>query len=120
MRNFLKIFFIQTALFFPAIVFGQGFGQAPLPLNVVSSSGSGGDILNILNYVLGFIGAIIIAYLLYGFFRYFTAGTNEDQLAESKSTITGSIISILAIGVTAALINFVVSAITGNLNTGGL
>jgi hypothetical protein len=70
--------------------------------------------------VLGFVGAIVIAYLIYGIFRYFTADNNEDQLAESKSTMFGALISIIAVGVSAALINFVINAISGNLNSGGL
>lgn len=120
MNKFLKTFFIQTLLFFPIVVFGQGFGQASVPLNVVPTSGSGNTVLNILNYALGFIGTIVIAYLIYGIFRYFTAGTNDDQLKEAKSTMMGAVISIVAIGVSAALINFFVNAISGNLNSGGL
>lgn len=120
MRYLSKVFFVQAILFIPAVVFGQGFGQVPVPLNVLPSSNSGSTILNVLNYVLGFIGAIIIAYLIYGIFRYFTASNNEDQLAESKSTMFGALISIIAIGVSVALINFVVNAISGNLSSGGL
>jgi hypothetical protein len=120
MKNFLKTFFVQIFLFFPLFVFGQGFGQAPVPLNIASPVNSGANILNIVNYVLGFIGAIVIAYLIYGVFRYLTASGNEDQLKESKSTMTGALISIFAIGLSAALINFVANAISGNLNSGSL
>jgi len=120
MSNFIKTIFIQPILFFPTIVLGQGLKQAPVPLNIVPPSGSGATILNILNFVFGFIGAIVVAYLIYGIFRYLTAGGNEDQLAESKSTMMGALISIFAIGISAALINFVINAISGNLNNGGL
>lgn len=107
-------------MFFPLFVFGQGFGQAPVPLNIVPPVNSGANVLNIVNYVLGFIGAIVIAYLIYGIFRYLTASGNEDQLKESKSTMMGALISIFAIGLSAALISFITNAISGNLNSGSL
>lgn len=120
MIRFIKTLFIQTLFLSPVIVFGQGFGQTPVALNVTPPSTSGGTILNIFNYVLGFIGTVIVAYLLYGVFRYLTAEGNEDQLKESKSTMLGALISLFAIGLSVALINFIIGALSGNLGNGGL
>ncbi|MDO8511671.1 MAG: hypothetical protein Q7S57_00185 [bacterium] len=96
----------------------QGFGQAPAPINIAPPADFGTSILNVINYILGFIGVVALAFFFYGVFRYITAGSNEDQLAESKGTMTGSLLGILIMGVSATLINFVVGFFTGSIGVG--
>lgn len=106
--------FIHSAL-------AQGFGQAPVPapINIAPPADFGTSILNIINYILGFIGVVALAFFIYGVFRYITAGSNEDQLAESKGTMSMSLIGILIMGAVTALINFVVGLVTGSIGSGG-
>lgn len=102
----------------PLWVSAQGLGSAPAPINIAPPSDFATSILNIINFILGLIGAIALAFFIYGVFRYITAGSNEDQLAESKGTMTSALIGILVMAIAAALINFVVGLITGNIGTG--
>lgn len=75
--------------------------------------------MNIINYILGIVGIVALAYFIYGGFRYITSGGNEDTIAEAKRILTGAIVGIIIIGVAAAVVNFVINAITGNLGGGG-
>lgn len=75
-------------------------------------------IMQVINYVLTFVGVIALAYLIYGGFRYITSGGNETNVEEAKSIIINAIIGIVVIGVSAALVNFVVGAVGGNVPAG--
>jgi len=113
-------YIIFLSFIIPSLALAQGFGQvtAPAPINIAPPTDFSTTILNVINYVLGFIGVIALAFFIFGVFRYITAGTNEDQLAEAKGTMTGSLIGILVMAGAAALINFVVGLITGSIGGG--
>ena len=114
------VYIINLSYFFPAFALAQGFGQAPVPapINIAPPADFATSILNVVNYVLGFIGVVALAFFIYGVFRYITAGSNEDQLAESKGTMTSALLGILIMGAAAALINFVVGIMTGSVGGG--
>lgn len=104
----------------PTIVFAQGgLTGAPIP-----SGTARGDlasvILNIVNYVLAIVGVIALAYLVYGGFMYITSGGNEDRIDTAKRIILNAIIGIVVIGVAAALVNFVVRGVGGNVPAGAI
>lgn len=111
-------YIINLSLFFPSLALAQGFGQVPAPINIAPPADFGTSILNIVNYVLGFIGVVALAFFIYGVFRYITAGSNEDQLAESKGTMFSALLGILIMGAVATLINFVVGIMTGSIGGG--
>ncbi|MDO8511670.1 MAG: hypothetical protein Q7S57_00180 [bacterium] len=77
-------------------------------------------IMNIINYVLGIVGVVALAYLIYGGFRYITSGGNETVVEEAKSIIINAIIGIVVIGVAAALVNFVIGAVGGGTPAGAI
>jgi len=106
------------ATIIPSIALGQGLQPAPVPANTAPQD-LPTVIMNIINYILGLVGIIALAYFIYGGFRYITAGGNEDTIAEAKRILSSSIIGIIIIGVAAAVVNFVIGAITGNIGTGG-
>lgn len=104
--------------FLPLLVSAQGLGGASAPINIAPPADFGTQILAVINYILGIIGIVALSFFVYGVFRYLTAGSNEDQLAESKGTMTSALIGLLVMGGAAAVINFLVAAVTGGIGSG--
>ena len=111
-------FIIYLSISIPSFVSAQGFGQVPAPINIAPPADFGTSILNVINFILGLIGIIAFAFFIFGVFRYITAGGNEDQLAESKGTMTSALFGVLIMGVSATLFNFVVGLVTGTIGGG--
>jgi type IV secretion system pilin len=105
----------------PVLARAQGDGLTGTP---VPSGTAQGDlasvILNLVNYVLAIVGVIALAYLVYGGFRYITSAGNEETIEEAKRIIFNAIIGIVVIGVAAALVNFVIRGIGGNVPAGAI
>lgn len=100
-----------------SLALAQGLQPAPVPLNTAPQD-LPTVIIGIINYILGMVGIIALAFFIYGGFRYITAGGNEDTLAEAKRTLSSALIGIIIIGVAAAVVNFVINAFTGNIGGG--
>ena len=107
-----------TALL-PVAAMAQGLIGTPVPVGTAR-----GDlatvILNLVNYVLAIVGVIALAYLVYGGFRYITSAGNEETIGEAKLIIFNAILGIVVIGVAAALVNFVIRGIGGNVPAGAI
>ena len=69
-------------------------------------------IVMIVNYALTIVGVIALAYIVYGGFLYITAHGDSGQVDSAKEIIIYAVIGIVVIGVAAALVNFVVGAVT--------
>jgi len=102
----------------PSAAVAQGFGGpgGPLGIDVVQGYAAPardlpGTILMIINYVLVIVGVLALAYLVYGGFRYITSRGEDTEVTAAKGIITNAIIGLIVIGVAAALVNFVVTAI---------
>jgi len=115
-----KIQMIITGLvtLLPSVAMAQLVG-APVPAGTARGDLSS-VILNIINYVLAIVGVIALAYLIYGGFRYITSGGNEDSVTAAKDIIINAVIGIVVIGVSAALVNFVVRAVGGAVPAGAI
>jgi hypothetical protein len=102
----------------PSVAMAQLVG-APVPPGTARGD-LASVILNIINYVLAIVGVVALAYLIYGGFRYITSGGNETVVEEAKGIIINAIIGIIIIGVSAALVNFVVRAVGGSVPAGAI
>lgn len=118
MNKKIQAFISGVIMLLPAAAMAQLVG-APVP-----SGTARGDlasvILNIINYVLAIVGVVALAFLIYGGFRYITSGGSEDVVEDAKRIIINAIIGIVVIGVSAALVNFVVKAVGGSVPTGAV
>lgn len=94
------------------------FSQAQANVNsVANSSGvsTGGSvdlyqiIGNVINIVLGFLGVLLLLYILYAGFLWMTAGGNEDNIEKAKGYIKNAIIGLVIIILAFAISNFVLS-----------
>jgi amino acid transporter len=66
---------------------------------------------NIINIALGFLGILLLAYLLYAGFLWMTAGGDEGQVKKAKETIQRAIIGLVIIAAAFAISNFVLQAL---------
>jgi len=61
-------------------------------------------IMNVTNWILGFIAIIATLVIIYGGVQYLTAGGNEDNVAAAKKTISFGIIGVVICGLAYAMV----------------
>jgi len=66
-------------------------------------------VMSIVNVLLGFLGIIAIIIILWGGFRWMTAGGNEEKVGEAKQIITAGIIGLVIIFIAYALATFIIT-----------
>jgi len=67
-------------------------------------------IMNLTNYILGFVAIIATLVIIYGGVQYLTAGGNDDSVGNAKKTISYGIIGMVIAGLAYAMV-IVVSAV---------
>ena len=79
---------------------GWGYKKAPggVETNIESA------IMNVTNYILGFIAIIATLVIIYGGVQYLTAGGNEDTVANAKKTIAAGVIGMVIAGLAYAMV----------------
>ncbi|MCX6806564.1 MAG: hypothetical protein NT135_00340 [Candidatus Berkelbacteria bacterium] len=81
-----------------------------------SSSTPSALIASIVTYVLYFVAAIAIAYLVYGGISYLTSAGNEDKVKAAKNIILTSIIGLAIIAIAISIVYWMAAALqTGSL-----
>lgn len=96
-------------IFAPSMVLASGgfFMNAPPP--GVSTTDLAQIVINITNYVLGFITLLAVLYLIYGGIHYLTAGGDDTAVESAKAIITQSVIGLIIVGVAYAIVVAVVN-----------
>ena len=61
-------------------------------------------IMNVTNWILGFIAIVATLVIIYGGVQYLTAGGNEDNVGAAKKTISYGIIGIVICGLAYAMV----------------
>jgi len=88
--------------------------------NLVNQTGTSAGLQNkpleqmvgsIINVVLGFLGIVLLVYLLYAGFLWMTAGGDEDKVKKAKSMITNAIIGLVIIVAAFAISSFVLGSL---------
>lgn len=95
----------------PSIALAQ-LGGAPAGLGV-SDSDLPTAIVNIINVFLLLAGLVAAIVLILGGIQYITSRGDEDATEKAKNTILYAVIGLIVIGLSAAIVNFVISAISG-------
>lgn len=62
------------------------------------------SIMNVTNFILGFIAMIATLVIIYGGFMYLTAAGNEDTVATAKKTISYGVIGMVICGLAYAMV----------------
>ncbi len=68
-------------------------------------------IAEIINWILGFLGILLVIYLVYGGFKWMTAEGESSKVDEAKQIIKNAIIGLIIIFASYAIANFVVDAL---------
>lgn len=126
MKALLKSAFYTTAastLALPAVALAAGNPSNPfnsarnMAANVGNAAGveGGRDLPTILggiiNIMLGFVGILLLVYLIYGGFLWMTSGGSEDGAKKAKTMITNAIIGLLIVVAAFALSTFVLGSL---------
>ncbi|MCK5471943.1 hypothetical protein KAI54_02020 [Candidatus Gracilibacteria bacterium] len=69
-------------------------------------------VLNIVNWVLLFLGLIATGFLIYGGFLYITSAGNDENINKAKKLITYAAIGIVVILLSAVLVNALVDMVS--------
>ncbi len=86
----------------------DGWGYQNPPENVETDIEQA--IMNVTNYILGFIAIIATLVIIFGGVQYLTAAGNEDTVATAKKTIAAGVIGMVIAGLAYAMV-IVVSTI---------
>lgn len=78
------------------------WGSTCMPSNVPTDIRQA--IMNVTNWILGFIAIIATLVIIYGGVQYLTAGGNEDSVASAKKTISYGIIGVVIAGLAYAMV----------------
>jgi heme/copper-type cytochrome/quinol oxidase subunit 2 len=115
---FSFIFVMSAAIALPAMASGDIIG-----INYASNFGlnaTDGDVrqqaVEIIRYLMTFLGIIATVIILLGGFRWLTAAGNEDRIAEAKKTIIAGVIGLIIILAAFAIVTFVVNITNNSLS----
>lgn len=105
-----------ASLVFASAALAQGSSffdnpQTGAPPNVVAQGTLGQNITNIINFFLGLLGLIAVAFLIYAGVLMVTAGGNDEQVGKAKKIITFSVIGIVIILLSYTIVTFITSAL---------
>jgi hypothetical protein len=81
-----------------------GVGTDRTPQEIIGS---------IINIALGFLGIVLLAYLLYAGFLWMTAGGSSEKVDQAKGMIKNAIIGLVIIVAAFAISNFVLTSLVG-------
>ena len=70
-------------------------------------------IRNVIDMILYLVGFIAVLFLIIGGFQYITASGNPDQLEGAKKTIMYSVIGIIVVVISWAIVYFITSRLGG-------
>jgi len=69
----------------------------------------------IINVLLGFLGIILLAYILFAGFLWMTAGGDKEKVTKAKEMIKNAIIGLIIVIAAFAISNFVLSSIINSV-----
>jgi hypothetical protein len=77
------------------------------------------SITTIIDGLLVLIGVVAAIYLVLGGVRYVMSQGDEGEAAKAKTTILYAVIGIIIIGLSAAIVNFLIYTVSGQGGAGG-
>ena len=114
----MGLFYVNTAM---AQSSGSGSNSFISPTDApgrVSQATNGAGslrelVLTIVNFFLGFLGLVAVLMIIYGGFLYMTSGINAEGAKKGKTILTMSILGIMIILLSFAIVNTIFSAGSG-------
>ncbi len=101
----------------PSVAHAAFIDPADNPGNISEATGGEGSIrllvLRIINFFLGFLGILAVIMVIYGGVTYVTAAGNDESIGNAKKIILYSLIGIVVILLSFAVVNTILGAGTG-------
>jgi len=124
MKKLFRFTVMFTVIFMAVAAFAlPAMAQPDLGLNYATNLGlasQNGDVrdtaVDIVKYLMTFLGIIAVVIILIGGFRWMTAGGNEDRIASAKKTIIAGAIGLIVILAAFAIVTFVIQITTNAIN----
>lgn len=91
----------------------QGAAAAHVEGMPTTLVGDDGFIRKLTSWVLLAVGTISVIMLIYGGFRYVISGGDSKKVTDAKNTILYAIIGLIISMLAYAIVNFIISAVTG-------
>jgi len=110
MRQYLQELFIKSANAADGLV-ESGLKNSAKTARLSTKASLPQIIGNILNYLLGFVGVILLIMLIYGGILWMTAGGNEENTKKAKGYIVNSIIGLIVVLASYAILRYVYDAL---------
>lgn len=114
MKKILKNVSILAITLLPNVAFAQ-LGSVKPPTAGLSTRSFSEMVVGIVNVALGFVTVIALAVIIYGGFRWMTAGGNEESVGEAKKILTAGIIGLVVVLIAWVIITFVASTFGGTV-----
>lgn len=92
---------IAAAQINPTDTIGTTFGMGTADLE--------DTVIQIVQWVLGFLGLVAVIMILIGGFQWMTAGGNEEKVASAKKIISAAVIGLIIVLLAWAIVIFVIS-----------
>ena len=100
---------IATAIAVPALA-ATDFGLTDIQGTGLSTATDINQSINtIITWALGFAGAVAVAFIVYGGFRYTTSAGNSDARTKAKDIILYAVIGLIVIIIAFVIVSTVVS-----------
>jgi hypothetical protein len=121
-----RILLITAGFIMPVIALAAGNPNQIIPDNpggILPGTGQEtltGEIYYFIKLFLQIVGLIAVAYIIYGGFRYVTAGGNDETVAAAKKTLINSIIGLVIIILSYTIVNIVVRTAFGEVGNTGI
>lgn len=112
LKHFFSFFFINFIALaaFAGKAGAAGFWTTPSkPTGVPTDFDSA--ILNMTNWVLGFVGSIAVLAIIWGGVLYLTSVGDENQVESGKNTVKNGILGLVVAGVAYAMVQVIVDVI---------
>ena len=85
------------------------WASPPTPGNVPQDLTT--SLVNMTNWILGFIGLIAILFIIYGGVLYLTSAGDDSRVENGKKTITYALMGLVIAGLAYAIVNVIISVI---------
>lgn len=117
--SLVMVFGLALAAHFPMALAQNGFlNPSDQPSAVAQSTGGTGDlrslVITIINYVLGFLGLIAVAMIIYGGITYVTAAGEQGKVDSAKKIIMYAVVGLIIVILSYAIVSTVLKAGTGS------
>jgi len=117
MKKFLKSAGILAIISLPRIAAAQINLEDPNQFPAADTLGlrrydtAGAIATPIFNAVLGLVGVISLAIMIYGGYRWMTSAGNEETIGEAKRTLTAGAIGLTIIIIAYSVVYFIVNSL---------